>query len=256
MKKYLIRSILIMIITALTFSFQFNSFAEPPVPSVNHPRFSSYEEMIEAYNDNSKMWSFEVLTNYWLLSYWENDDCLDFDEYCSIYNAAIESNSFIYFTEHPEKTPDRIQVDATSYGAYSMDYIIDNNVRIHVDFPRNKKEEEAIEKEDIKKFIDLRNPYYFDGCDGCRKKMTFTDYIVINNQKCICFWVGKNQIKIIYDNRILTVNPCDAYKLNETKGELTTEEYFREFLSDLVFSEYVPPEGDGGETGEETAITE
>ena len=250
MKKYFKRIMVIFAAIVLLCSFSTNSIALQPPAILNHPSFSSYEEMMEAYYDNSRMWSDEVLANNLSSAYWELP-WIDFDEYCSLYNAAIESNSFVYFTEHPDRLPHWALIHATWDGGYYIEYDI-GAVEILVDFPQNEKEELEIEKENIKGYIELSDTDYFDGCDGCRKKLTPTDSIVINNQECICLWEANNRVKILYDNRILTVN---VYKIDENRGELTAEDYIREFLSDLVFSEYIPPEG-GGETGGEVAGVE
>jgi len=106
----------------------------------------------------------------------------------------------------------------------------------------------SIKKKNVKKFIDLRTPNYFEGCQGCKKKIAFTDSITINNQKSKCFWTDDNQVIIIVGNRILTVT---VLVTAEIKDNLTMEEHVREFISDLVFSEYIPPEGDGETDTEE-----
>ena len=251
MNKNTIRCILIFILISLFCSFSVNSFSLQPTPSVNYPSFKSYEEVMEAYYDNTKMWSFEILADESRDSYWEAYSALDFDEYCILYNMAIESESFLYFTEHPERMPVSIyfpirRIQGESFGCY-IKYYLSPYIIITVDFPLNEQENQAIKKGNIKAFIDMQDPDYFD---GCQEKLTPTDSIILSGQKYKCFWVSSNKIKIIYENKVITVL---IKKTEDGKNEVT-KDYVREFISDLIFSEYIPPEDNGGTDGEGASV--
>ena len=246
MNKNAIRCILIFIIISLFCSFSVNSFSLMPTTPVSYPSFDSYEEVMEAYYDNTKMWSFKILEDETRDSYWEAYSVLDFDEYCILYNMAIESESFLYFTEHSERLPGGIyfpirRIQGKSIGCiiryYHKSYIIT------VDFPLNEQENQAIKKGNIKAFIDMQDPDYFD---GCQEKLTPTDSIILSGQKYKCFWVASNKVKIIYENKVITV----LINKTEDGNSEVTQDYVREFISDLVFSAYIPPE-DGGENATE-----
>ena len=246
MKKIIRRSVAVFLFILCCSSFSYEVLSSSPEIGYLNPSFNSYDEVMEAYYDNSELWSFQY-RNYWDLT------ILDFDDYCSIFNSVVESNMFAYFAEHPERLPSEIRVEAFWYSRYSIKYSYEN-FWIIVEYTKDTQEENAIESGNYKKFQIIRSSIekteYFNGCDGCKRKLQLPETFVLNGEKCKLYWWNEYTVGFIYDSTAVTVS---VYKTEEGKRDVT-KDYVREFISDLVFSEYIPPEDNGGTDGEGASV--
>ena len=248
MQKY-IRVMICLFLTVLTISFQFPDISsEQPqfFPKINAENYST---LMELYNDNSKMKSGY---DHWV----ENDYVIpiSFDFFCEIYNEAIESNMFVYFKNDPDRSFTKTSIIFYGLDIYSEienDYDLQwetyyENATISIEYERN---EELIELLKVGDYNEVRRRYGKSngqsyGCNSCNQKQ---ETIVLNGKECAIFWEYDNEAWIVYDSdKLITVYVSET---EDGEGKVT-KDYVREFLSDLVFSQYIPPEENGEPTTE------
>ena len=257
MKNY-IKAIFIFVLITFMFSIQ---------PSVlwgsqptNYPTVSvkEYSVLIKLYNDNSNL-------QHIYDSYVELETMpLSFEEFCEVYNEVIESDMFIYFSDNGSKAFKNTEIILddivppgiyTPYDRFTLRWKTHyENAVITVEYIRDELNLSYLEEGGYKVWAE-KNYWYKDdyrGCNGCKRKLQRSETIVLNGKECELFWEEEHIAGIVYDsNKVITVN---VTKTEDGEGKVT-KNYVREFLSDLVFSEYIPPEGDG-ETGGEAAGVE
>lgn len=253
MKNY-IKAIFIFVLITFMISFQ------PPDVSGEQPQFfpkinaENYSTLMELYNDNSKMksgYDHWVENDYYVIP-------ISFDFFCEIYNEAIESNMFVYFKNDPDRSFTNTSIIFYGLDIYSEienDYDLQwetyyENATISIEYERN---EELIELWKLGDYNEVRRRYgksddYFSGCSSCKQE---PETIVINGQECAIFWEYDNEAWIVYDSdKLITVH---VSKTENGEGKVT-KDYVREFLSDIVFSAYIPPEDNGGTDGKGASV--
>ena len=212
-----------------------------------------YSELIDHYNDNSKLQP--IYERYEVLS----TVSVTFDEFCELYNKVIESDMFIYFTENEDRTltGTKIEVRSVSRGLnesprfgfhlyWRTNY---ENAVITIEYARDGEGVNYLENIEYKSWAEDNYSYRTDykGCSGFKKRLQKTETILLNGKECELFWEADNKAGIVYDgNKIITVYVSET---EDGEGKVT-KDYVREFISDLVFSEYIPPEK-GSETSTE-----
>lgn len=234
MKKY-IKTTVAFLVVLFVMSFQV-SYIWGESPS-EHPEVtgSSYSELMEYYNDKSKLKEEEY--NPRLLK-------ITFELYSDVYDFVIESDMFVYLADDlDKKTQTLIVFEKTTDGEFPewikwnnwiddfwicITYLSEGGVR-----------QQFLEEEGLKSYIQR---YYsstvFEGCDGCIRKYRSTETITLNGKECELFWRDTDTASIVYDNKIIDVSINDSLNGNQ--------EDVRELIGKIIFSEYIPTEENNG----------
>ena len=206
---------------------------------------SSYSDLMEYYNDKSKLRELYDLQSAPL------EGIVSFEHFCEVYDFVIDSDMFVYFEDDLTKEIKNI------YISFERDYKFPSWISWNTIFPEysvkvyyilEEKLQQYLEDEGLKSWLQGYRKGSFKGCDGCIRKYRPTETIVLNGKECELFWDVNDKAVMAYDNKLITVS-CSS-ELNADHNDI------REIISKIIFSEYISPDEGSDNTDTQDTVTE